>query len=89
MLAFRELGIGIVPYSPLGRGFFAGRAAVERVPLESLLVNEIYTIVIIFYSNVIVRLCCVCVCGPWFLKRYGETRGWTAALMPRRRLGGA
>ncbi|XP_035819786.1 putative oxidoreductase, aldo/keto reductase family protein isoform X1 [Zea mays] len=33
----RELGIGIVPYSPLGRGFFAGRAAVERVPSESLL----------------------------------------------------
>lgn len=61
MLAFRELGIGIVTYSPLGRGFFAGRAAVERVPSESLLVNEIYTIVIIFYSNVIVRLCCVCV----------------------------
>ncbi|KAJ1295497.1 hypothetical protein BS78_01G228600 [Paspalum vaginatum] len=33
----RELGIGIVPYSPLGRGFFAGRAAVESVPSESLL----------------------------------------------------
>ncbi|XVF31164.1 hypothetical protein REPUB_Repub16aG0122200 [Reevesia pubescens] len=25
----RELGIGIVPYSPLGRGFFGGRAVVE------------------------------------------------------------
>nr|CAB3494654.1 unnamed protein product [Digitaria exilis] len=25
----RELGIGIVPYSPLARGFFGGRAAVE------------------------------------------------------------
>ncbi|PAN47235.1 hypothetical protein PAHAL_9G243800 [Panicum hallii] len=33
----RELGIGIVPYSPLARGFFAGRAAVESVPSESLL----------------------------------------------------
>ncbi|XP_047053113.1 probable aldo-keto reductase 1 isoform X2 [Lolium rigidum] len=33
----RELGIGIVPYSPLGRGFFAGRAAVESIPSESLL----------------------------------------------------
>lgn len=25
----RELGIGIVPYSPLGRGFFSGKASVE------------------------------------------------------------
>ncbi|GJM84602.1 hypothetical protein PR202_ga00287 [Eleusine coracana subsp. coracana] len=31
----QELGIGIVPYSPLGRGFFAGRAAVESIPSES------------------------------------------------------
>ncbi|WOL15267.1 perakine reductase-like [Canna indica] len=28
----RELGIGIVPYSPLGRGFFAGRGVVENLP---------------------------------------------------------
>ncbi|KAJ7551027.1 hypothetical protein O6H91_07G130600 [Diphasiastrum complanatum] len=27
----RELGIGIVPYSPLGRGFFAGKAVVEKL----------------------------------------------------------
>ncbi|KAJ3669893.1 hypothetical protein LUZ60_010217 [Juncus effusus] len=27
----RELGIGIVPYSPLGRGFFGGRGIVEEV----------------------------------------------------------
>ncbi|TVU31107.1 hypothetical protein EJB05_22778, partial [Eragrostis curvula] len=33
----RELGIGIVPYSPLGRGFFGGRAIVESIPSESLL----------------------------------------------------
>ncbi|KAF7107794.1 hypothetical protein CFC21_108376 [Triticum aestivum] len=33
----RELGIGVVPYSPLGRGFFAGRAAVESLPSGSLL----------------------------------------------------
>uniref|UniRef100_A0A0D9XJS1 NADP-dependent oxidoreductase domain-containing protein n=1 Tax=Leersia perrieri TaxID=77586 RepID=A0A0D9XJS1_9ORYZ len=33
----RELGIGIVPYSPLGRGFFAGRAAVHSIASESLL----------------------------------------------------
>ncbi|KAJ7551026.1 hypothetical protein O6H91_07G130500 [Diphasiastrum complanatum] len=29
--ACRELGIGIVPYSPLGRGFFAGKAVVEKL----------------------------------------------------------
>jgi hypothetical protein len=27
----RELGIGIVPYSPLGRGFFSGKATVEKI----------------------------------------------------------
>ncbi|KAK9215204.1 hypothetical protein WN944_007208 [Citrus x changshan-huyou] len=33
----RELGIGIVPYCPLGRGFFGGKAVVESVPLDSFL----------------------------------------------------
>ncbi|XP_030957359.1 probable aldo-keto reductase 1 [Quercus lobata] len=33
----RELGIGIVPYSPLGRGFFAGKGVVENVAANSLL----------------------------------------------------
>ncbi|OMO85559.1 Aldo/keto reductase [Corchorus olitorius] len=33
----RELGIGIVAYSPLGRGFFGGKATVESLPAESLL----------------------------------------------------
>lgn len=33
----RELGIGIVPYSPIGRGFFGGRAVVESVPANSFL----------------------------------------------------
>ncbi|MQM04422.1 hypothetical protein Taro_037222 [Colocasia esculenta] len=33
----RELGIGIVPYSPLGRGFFAGKAVVEGLPENSIL----------------------------------------------------
>ncbi|XP_031248942.1 probable aldo-keto reductase 1 [Pistacia vera] len=36
----RELGIGIVPYSPLGRGFFGGRAAVESLPANSLLASH-------------------------------------------------
>ncbi|WVZ69661.1 hypothetical protein U9M48_018416 [Paspalum notatum var. saurae] len=31
----RELGIGIVPYSPIGRGFFGGRAVTEQVSAES------------------------------------------------------
>ncbi|KAL5575314.1 hypothetical protein UlMin_017013 [Ulmus minor] len=33
----RELGIGIVPYSPLGRGFFGGKAVVESLPANSFL----------------------------------------------------
>ncbi|XP_059649351.1 perakine reductase-like [Cornus florida] len=33
----RELGIGIVPYCPIGRGFFAGKGVVESVPSKSLL----------------------------------------------------
>lgn len=32
----RELGIGIVPYSPLGRGFFGGRGVVDTVPENSM-----------------------------------------------------
>lgn len=39
----RELGIGIVAYSPLGHGFFGGKAVVESLPSESLLVCELYT----------------------------------------------
>ncbi|CAK8544765.1 unnamed protein product [Lathyrus sativus] len=31
----RELGIGIVPYSPLGRGFFGGKGVLENVPAVS------------------------------------------------------
>ncbi|XP_062144089.1 probable aldo-keto reductase 1 [Alnus glutinosa] len=33
----RELGIGIVPYSPLGRGFFAGKGIVESLAANSSL----------------------------------------------------
>ncbi|KAF3454331.1 hypothetical protein FNV43_RR04778 [Rhamnella rubrinervis] len=33
----RELGIGIVPYSPLGRGFFGGTGVVKSVPENSFL----------------------------------------------------
>ncbi|CAA2969891.1 Hypothetical predicted protein [Olea europaea subsp. europaea] len=33
----RELGIGIVAYSPLGHGFFAGKAIVESLPSQSVL----------------------------------------------------
>ncbi|RVW96069.1 putative aldo-keto reductase 1 [Vitis vinifera] len=41
----RELGIGIVPYSPLGRGFFGGKAAGENLPANSFLVwDGIYQI---------------------------------------------
>ncbi|XP_010025040.2 probable aldo-keto reductase 1 [Eucalyptus grandis] len=33
----RELGIGIVPYCPLGSGFFGGRGVTEALPANSLL----------------------------------------------------
>ncbi|KAJ0079127.1 hypothetical protein Patl1_23322 [Pistacia atlantica] len=33
----RELGIGIIPYSPLGRGFFGGKKVVESVAANSFL----------------------------------------------------
>lgn len=36
----RELGIGIVPYSPLGRGFFGGKAITESVPADSFLAMQ-------------------------------------------------
>nr|XP_029124051.1 probable aldo-keto reductase 1 isoform X2 [Elaeis guineensis] len=36
----RELGIGIVPYSPLGRGFFGGRGVTESVPANSMLASH-------------------------------------------------
>jgi hypothetical protein len=35
----RELGIGIVPYSPIGRGFFGGRGVTEQVSAQSSLVR--------------------------------------------------
>jgi len=35
----RELGIGIVPYGPLGGGFFSGKAVVESLPENSSLVS--------------------------------------------------
>ena len=46
----RELGIGIVPYSPIGRGFFGGRGVTEQVAAESNLV------LIQFTSNTILGL---------------------------------
>ncbi|KAF3337442.1 aldo-keto reductase 1 [Carex littledalei] len=36
----RELGIGIVAYSPLGRGFFGGRGVVEELKDDSYLTNH-------------------------------------------------
>ncbi|RVW38085.1 putative aldo-keto reductase 1 [Vitis vinifera] len=33
----RELGIGIVPYSPLGRGFFGGKVVDENAPANTFL----------------------------------------------------
>uniref|UniRef100_A0A0V0HWL5 Putative perakine reductase-like n=1 Tax=Solanum chacoense TaxID=4108 RepID=A0A0V0HWL5_SOLCH len=36
----RELGIGIVAYSPLGQGFFGGKAITESLPAESLVLSN-------------------------------------------------
>ncbi|WJX85547.1 palmitoyltransferase akr1 [Trifolium repens] len=36
----RELGIGIVPYSPLGRGFFGGKGVLENVSAASSLASH-------------------------------------------------
>ncbi|XP_042517586.1 probable aldo-keto reductase 1 [Macadamia integrifolia] len=36
----RELGIGVVPYSPLGRGFFGGKAVAEKLPENSFLASH-------------------------------------------------
>ncbi|PHT41088.1 putative aldo-keto reductase 2 [Capsicum baccatum] len=36
----RELGIGIVPYSPVGRGLFAGKAVLESLPANSFLTTH-------------------------------------------------
>ncbi|XP_061946792.1 probable aldo-keto reductase 1 isoform X1 [Populus nigra] len=33
----RELGIAVVPYSPIGRGFFGGRAVLESLPSDTVL----------------------------------------------------
>ncbi|TYH91621.1 hypothetical protein ES332_A13G128600v1 [Gossypium tomentosum] len=36
----RDLGIGIVPYSPLGRGFFGGRAVVDSLSAGTFLASH-------------------------------------------------
>ncbi|PIA45082.1 hypothetical protein AQUCO_01700552v1 [Aquilegia coerulea] len=36
----RQLGIAIVAYSPLGRGFFGGKAVVESLPKNSILEQQ-------------------------------------------------
>ncbi|PHT74909.1 Perakine reductase [Capsicum annuum] len=36
----RELGIGIVPYSPVGRGLFAGKAVLESLPANGFLTTH-------------------------------------------------
>lgn len=38
VIKYRELGIGIVSYGPLGHGFFGGKATVESLPKSSVMV---------------------------------------------------
>lgn len=45
----RELGIGIVPYSPIGRGFFGGKAITESLPANSFLVSN--DVQILYYKK--------------------------------------
>lgn len=63
----RELGIGIVAYSPIGRRFFGGRGVTEEVPAVSNLVvmNMLYClwlemflffVSVLFLSSVLRRL---------------------------------
>lgn len=50
----RELGIGIVPYSPLGRGFFSGKAVIEKLSeTDSRTVTKISNSTVLFtgYSS--------------------------------------
>ncbi|KAF7100360.1 hypothetical protein CFC21_101887 [Triticum aestivum] len=47
----RELGIGIVPYSPIGRGFFGGRGVTEQVSDESNLVPRQSVAVVNYFSQ--------------------------------------
>lgn len=74
----RELGIGIVPYSPLGRGFFGGKAVAESVPSNS------------FVVDVLCYLFCLICCGrtekfSWlhsnsFLLKKNYTSNWISFL---------
>lgn len=65
MFLNRELGIGIVPYSPLGRGFFAGKAVVETLPENSLLVCVWQNFMIITFRSIFsIRL------TPWSTRRW-------------------
>ncbi|KAK0608821.1 hypothetical protein LWI29_036547 [Acer saccharum] len=63
----RELGIGIVAYSPLGRGFFGGKAVVESLPAESKLAThprfngvnlEKNKLIYSHFSNLAAKLAC-------------------------------
>nr|GMD27178.1 perakine reductase-like [Ipomoea batatas] len=37
----KELGIGVVSYSPVGRGLFGGKAVVDSLPASSFLVQNL------------------------------------------------
>jgi aryl-alcohol dehydrogenase-like predicted oxidoreductase len=43
-MVYRELGIGIVAYSPIGRGFFGGRGVIQQVSSESSLVRTEFSL---------------------------------------------
>ncbi|KAK4541611.1 hypothetical protein RGQ29_033235 [Quercus rubra] len=51
----RELGIGIVPYSPLGRGFLAGKGVVENLAANSVLIFQ--ETMIFFFEQRFIKTC--------------------------------
>ena len=54
LLLIRELGIGIVLYSPLGRGFFGGKGVLENMPAYTTLVQcfNSYLCVFVAYCRI-------------------------------------
>jgi len=56
----RELGIGIVPYSPLGRGVFGGKGITEK--FEE---GDYRSVSIGFYTYLGTRKCCAGAMRHW------------------------
>jgi len=70
ILSTRELGIGIVPYSPVGRGLFAGKAVIESLPANSFLVRKqtvVYFTFKFFDVSLLLLILLFFVLNPFFM----------------------